>query len=33
MINITLATGEEKFAEDLNPDTTQRLLEERRRRD
>ena len=32
MINITLANGEEKFAEDLNPDTTQRLLEERRNR-
>lgn len=33
MINITLASGEEKFAEDLNPDNTERLLEQRRRRD
>ena len=31
--NITLANGKEMFAEDLNPDNTTRLLEERRRRD
>ena len=32
MINITFANGEERFAEDLNPGTTERLLEQRRRR-
>lgn len=31
--DIVLADGREMFAEDLNPDNTQRLLEERRRRD
>lgn len=31
--DITLADGTEKFAEDLNPDNAQRLLEKRRNRD
>lgn len=31
--DIILADGREMFAEDLNPDNTRRLLEERRRRD
>jgi hypothetical protein len=32
MIDITFANGETRFAEDLNPSTTERLLEQRRRR-